>query len=163
MRVHHASNGTAACNRSATARSTATGPPVVLAGELDLGLDVVGRWAAHRMKYPRRPRTVVSPGSGDTGAAARDPTLLGMTMCRLYHRVSPGRCCGPGDDGYEQARRVWNGAIDRHPAFIARCRSSADVAAMVRFGVRHGLTLAVRGGGHSIPGLSVCDGGMVST
>ena len=67
----------------------------------------------------------------------------------------------PGDDGYEQARRVWNGAIDRHPAFIARCRSSADVSAMVRFGVRHGLALAVRGGGHSIPGLSVCDGGLV--
>ena len=67
----------------------------------------------------------------------------------------------PGDDGFEQARRVWNGAIDRHPAFIARCRSSADVSDMVRFGVRHGLALAVRGGGHSIPGLSVCDGGLV--
>jgi FAD/FMN-containing dehydrogenase len=72
-----------------------------------------------------------------------------------------GALLRPGDDGYEQARRVWNGAIDRHPAFIARCRSSADVSAMVRFGVRHGLVMAVRGGGHSIPGLSMCEGGLV--
>ncbi len=67
----------------------------------------------------------------------------------------------PGDDTYDQARRVWNGAIDRHPAFIAQCRVTSDVAAAVRFGVRHGLPIAVRGGGHSIPGLSVCEGGLV--
>lgn len=67
----------------------------------------------------------------------------------------------PGDDGYDRARRVWNGAIDRKPAFIARCWTSADVAAAVRFGVRHGLVIAVRGGGHSIPGLSTCEGGLV--
>jgi FAD/FMN-containing dehydrogenase len=67
----------------------------------------------------------------------------------------------PGDDGYDQARRVWNGAIDRRPAFIAQCRVTKDVAAAVRFGVRHGLPIAVRGGGHSIPGLSVCEGGLV--
>lgn len=67
----------------------------------------------------------------------------------------------PGDEGYEHARRVWNGAVDRHPAFIARCRTEGDVAAAVRFGVRHDLPIAVRGGGHSIPGLSVCDGGLV--
>src|SRR5688500_19211904 len=67
----------------------------------------------------------------------------------------------PGDDGYEQGRRVWNGSIDRRPAFIARCRTRSDVSAAVRFGVRHGLSIAVRGGGHSIPGLSVCEGGLV--
>jgi FAD/FMN-containing dehydrogenase len=67
----------------------------------------------------------------------------------------------PGDDGYHQARRVWNGAIDRHPAFIAQCRVTSDVAAAVQFGVAHGLPIAVRGGGHSIPGLSVCEGGLV--
>ncbi len=67
----------------------------------------------------------------------------------------------PGDDGYEQARSIWNGVIDRRPAFIAQCRVTSDVAAAVRFGVRHGLPIAVRGGGHSIPGLSVCEGGLV--
>jgi FAD/FMN-containing dehydrogenase len=104
---------------------------------------------------------MASPGSGDTGPAARDPTLLAMTTLQAVPPGFTGAMLRPGDDGYEQARRVWNGAIDRHPAFIARCRSSADVAAMVRFGGRHGLALAVRGGGHSIPGLSVCEGGLV--
>ncbi len=67
----------------------------------------------------------------------------------------------PGNDGYEQGRRVWNGSIDRRPAFIARCRTTSDVSAAVRFGVRHGLSIAVRGGGHSMSGLSVCEGGLV--
>jgi FAD/FMN-containing dehydrogenase len=67
----------------------------------------------------------------------------------------------PNDHGYDAARRVWNGAVDRCPAFIARCRTAADVAAAIRFGTRHGLPIAVRGGGHSIPGLSVCEGGLM--
>ena len=88
-------------------------------------------------------------------------TLLAMMMSQAVPSGFTGAMVRPGDAGYEQARRVWNGAIDRRPAFIARCRSSADVAAMVRFGVRQGLPVAVRGGGHSIPGLSVCEGGLV--
>ena len=88
-------------------------------------------------------------------------TLLAMMMSQAVPSGFTGALVRPGDAGYEQARRVWNGAIDRRPAFIARCRSSADVAAMVRFGVRQGLPVAVRGGGHSIPGLSVCEGGLV--
>ncbi|WP_219416049.1 FAD-binding oxidoreductase [Pseudonocardia nigra] len=84
-----------------------------------------------------------------------------MTLLHPAPTGFAGTMLRPGDDGYEQARRVWNGAIDRRPAFVARCRSTTDVAAMVRFGVRHGLPIAVRGGGHSIPGLSVCEGGLV--
>ena len=72
-----------------------------------------------------------------------------------------GTVLRPGDDGYDEARRIWNCAIDRRPAFIARCRTTADVAAAVRFGVRHDLAIAVRGGGHSIPGHSTCEGGLV--
>jgi len=62
---------------------------------------------------------------------------------------------------YETARRVWNGAIDRHPAAIIRCTSTADVVAGLAWGREQGLTIAVRGGGHSIPGLSTCDDGVV--
>ena len=56
---------------------------------------------------------------------------------------------------------MWNGSIDRFPALIARCAGAADVTAALRFARAHGLLVAVRGGGHSFPGYSVCDGGMV--
>src|SRR5688572_4435395 len=72
-----------------------------------------------------------------------------------------GEILRPGDAGYDQARAVWNGAIDRRPAFIARCRSVREVAAAVRFAADSGLLLAVKGGGHSIPGWSVCEGGLM--
>jgi FAD/FMN-containing dehydrogenase len=67
----------------------------------------------------------------------------------------------PGDDGYDAARRVWNGMIDRRPALIARCAGPADVIATVRFAREHGLLLAVKGGGHNITGNAVCDGGLM--
>src|ERR1700716_3612736 len=67
----------------------------------------------------------------------------------------------PGHADYEAARRIWNGTVDRHPAAIVRCRSVDDVARTVRDVTRTGLPLAVRGGGHSLPGFSTCDGGVV--
>jgi FAD/FMN-containing dehydrogenase len=72
-----------------------------------------------------------------------------------------GELVGPGDGGYEQHRRVWNGSIDRHPALIVRCADVADVRSAIGFARTHDLLVAVRGGGHSFPGYSVCDGGMV--
>ena len=72
-----------------------------------------------------------------------------------------GEILRPGDAGYEEARALWNGAIDRRPAFIVRCRTTAEVAASVRFAAEHGLLLAVKSGGHSIPGWSVCEGGLM--
>ena len=65
------------------------------------------------------------------------------------------------DTGYEDARKVWNGSIDRFPALVARCAGVADVIDSVNFARENGLLLAVRSGGHSFPGLSVCDGGFV--
>jgi FAD/FMN-containing dehydrogenase len=72
-----------------------------------------------------------------------------------------GELVRPGDPTYDEHRKVWNGAINRFPALIARCAGVADVVAAVRFARDAGLAVAVRGGGHSFPGLSVCDGGVV--
>ena len=72
-----------------------------------------------------------------------------------------GPLIGPGDSAYDEHRKVWNGSIDRRPGLIARCRGVADVRAAVRFARDRELLVAVRGGGHSFPGLSVCDGGIL--
>jgi FAD/FMN-containing dehydrogenase len=63
--------------------------------------------------------------------------------------------------GYDAARRIWNGAIDRHPACIARCTGVADVVGAVRFARERDLLVAVRSGGHGVAGHAVCDGGLV--
>src|SRR5438045_5686257 len=72
-----------------------------------------------------------------------------------------GEIVRPPDPSYEEHRHVWNGSIDRYPAVIARCAGVADVIAAVRFARRANLAVAVRSGGHSFPGLSTCDGGIV--
>src|SRR3954462_2584773 len=72
-----------------------------------------------------------------------------------------GEIVRPSDPTYAEHRAVWNGSIDRYPAVIARCAGVADVIAAVKFGRRTGLPVAVRSGGHSFPGLSVCDDGLV--
>ena len=72
-----------------------------------------------------------------------------------------GRVIGPDDEGYDAARAIWNGAIDRRPACVARCTGVADVVAAVRFARERGLLVAVRSGGHGVGGHAVCDGGLV--
>jgi FAD/FMN-containing dehydrogenase len=74
----------------------------------------------------------------------------------LANEVS-GTVLGPGDDGYDEARRVHNGMIDRRPALIVRCRSAADAAAAVRFARAAGSEISIRGGGHNVGGLAVAD------
>jgi FAD/FMN-containing dehydrogenase len=76
-------------------------------------------------------------------------------------RAFAGELIRPGDATYDQRRRVWNGSIDRYPAVIARCSGVEDVIAALRFGRTARLPIAVRGGGHSFPGLSVADGAVV--
>ena len=71
-----------------------------------------------------------------------------------------GELLMPGDAGYDDARRLWNAAFNRKPALIARCAGAADVMRAVSFASAHGLLTSVRGGGHSLSGQSVCDGGL---
>ena len=72
-----------------------------------------------------------------------------------------GELIEPGDEGYDEARMVWNGLFDRRPALIARCAGPADVSRRSRFARETSLPVAVRGGGHSAPGHGTCDGGIV--
>jgi FAD/FMN-containing dehydrogenase len=72
-----------------------------------------------------------------------------------------GDVIAPGQDGYDDARAVWNGAVDRRPRLIDRCGGTADVTAAVRFARDHDLDIAVRGGGHNVAGTAVCDDGIV--
>ena len=67
----------------------------------------------------------------------------------------------PGEPGYDEARSVWNAMIDRRPALIVRCLGTADVVACVAAAREYGLQLSIKGGGHNIAGLAVCDGGLM--
>jgi FAD/FMN-containing dehydrogenase len=67
----------------------------------------------------------------------------------------------PGDPGYDQARAVYNGMIDKHPAALARCRDTADIVTCVRFARSRGIEIAVRGGGHNAAGFGVWDDALV--
>jgi FAD/FMN-containing dehydrogenase len=73
-----------------------------------------------------------------------------------------GELLEPESPGYDEARIVWNGMIDRRPAAIARCRNAADVVACVNAARAEGLALAVRGGGHNVAGYAVCDRGLMA-
>lgn len=84
------------------------------------------------------------------------PTLDRAHVDALAASIT-GRLLQPSDDGYNDARRVHNGLIDRRPALIVRCRTAADVAAAVRFARGNGLEISIRGGGHNVAGLAVAD------
>lgn len=85
------------------------------------------------------------------GAIRRDLRTTGLR----------GEIVGPDDPAFDQRRRVWNGVADRRPTAIVRAVDVRDVSSVVRFAADHGMLLAVRGGGHSLPGLSTCDDGIV--
>jgi FAD/FMN-containing dehydrogenase len=72
-----------------------------------------------------------------------------------------GSILEPGDAGYDEARAIHNGLIDRRPALIARCRNTADIADAVRYARSAGLEICVRGGGHNVAGRAVVDGALM--
>jgi len=94
-------------------------------------------------------------------ARSRTPASVEEKALRAFTDRFAGEVVLPDDPGYDTARVVWNGMIDRYPAVLARATGPADVIAAVRFAREQELEIAVRGGGHSIPGFSTCDDGIV--
>lgn len=92
--------------------------------------------------------------------AQKSSILRDETIRALTSRWQ-GQLIRPGDDQYDEARAVWNGMIDKHPALIARCATVADVITAVHFARENDLLVAVRGGGHNVAGSAVCDDGLV--
>jgi FAD/FMN-containing dehydrogenase len=97
------------------------------------------------------------------GAAARatGTKLIQASEITELRQALTGPLLSAADEGYDPARRIWNAMIDRRPALIARCQNAADVQESVNFARRHALLLSVRGGGHNIAGLAVCEGGLM--
>jgi len=88
-------------------------------------------------------------------------TVLTEALVEEFQTSLRGPLLQPGDAGYDDARIVWNGMIDRRPALIARCAGVADVIQAVNFARDNHLLVSVRGGGHNITGYAVNDGGIV--
>ena len=88
------------------------------------------------------------------------PSLNEKSIADLSARFS-GVLLRPGESGYDDARKIHNGMIDRNPALIARCVGTADIVDSVNFARTQGLELAVRGGGHNVAGRAVCDDGLM--
>lgn len=87
--------------------------------------------------------------------------MLSQTTIQKFRECLRGQSFCPTDPGYDAARTVPNAMINRRPAIIARCAGAADVMACVRFAREHDVIVAVRGGGHSVAGKSVCEGGLM--
>ena len=83
------------------------------------------------------------------------------SILQEWRRRFEGRLVTPGDLEYDPCRRIWNGMIDRRPGLIARCASAADVRTAVELARRQELPVSVRGGGHSVAGTALCEGGVM--
>ena len=90
-----------------------------------------------------------------------EQTLLSEAAVEAFKTGLRGKLIRPGDEGYDEARKVFNAMIDRHPALIVRCAGVADVIHAVNFARDSQLRVAVRGGGHNVTGNAVCEGGLV--
>ena len=92
---------------------------------------------------------------------ARRMTIASPSPVTDLRNLMRGSVLAPGDPDYDAARSVWNGAIDRRPAVIARCAGAADVIAALDVADRHGLPVTVRSGGHGVAGRAVRDGALL--
>jgi FAD/FMN-containing dehydrogenase len=91
----------------------------------------------------------------------RKEPSIGERAIQTLKEQMDGEVLQPGDAGYDEARAVWNGMIDKRPGLIARCRTAQDVIASVNFARENDVAVAVRGGGHNVAGHAVLDGGLV--
>src|SRR5262245_39149444 len=89
------------------------------------------------------------------------PMMIKTTAVQRLQTQVQGEVLRPRDEGYDEARKVWNGMIDKRPALIVRCTGLADIIAAVTFAREHNLLVSVRGGGHNIAGKAVCNGGLM--
>jgi FAD/FMN-containing dehydrogenase len=96
---------------------------------------------------------IATPNGGDK--------TLGSARVERFRAQLRGELLRPGENGYEAARKVWNGMVDKRPALIARCTGTADVVTCVNFAREHDILTSVRGGGHNYAGISVSDGGLM--
>jgi len=87
--------------------------------------------------------------------------MLDQSTLQDFAASLRGALLRPGDSGYDESRKVWNGMIDRRPALIAKCAGAADVIAAVRFAREQNLIFSIKGGGHNVTGNAVCEGGLV--
>jgi FAD/FMN-containing dehydrogenase len=95
-----------------------------------------------------------------TTLSGTETTIAGAAVEAFKHRLR-GSLIAAEDESYEQARKVWNGMIDKRPALIARCTGVADVVECITFARRHDLLVAMRCGSHNAAGHATCDGGLV--
>lgn len=87
--------------------------------------------------------------------------MISPTAIENFKASLRGELLRPGDPSYEEARKIWNGMIDKRPALIARCTRVADVMECVNFAHANSILVAVRGGGHNVSGNAMCDDGLV--
>ena len=109
---------------------------------------------------PARRSFASTPDTPAVSRTGKQIVIRGRDIDELRGGVR-GQVLTADQEGYEQARRIWNGTFDRRPALIVRCAGAADVVQAVNFGRTQDLLLAVRAGGHSLSGQSVCDGGLM--
>jgi FAD/FMN-containing dehydrogenase len=102
-----------------------------------------------------------TPPEGAFVTILEHTTELDRFALRELKRTFSGQLIQSPDPDYEQQRKIWNGSINIYPALIARCATVTDVRSALRFATETGLQIAVRGGGHSFPGFSLAEGGIV--
>ena len=101
------------------------------------------------------------PGDINAVTGNGDEKVIEKAVVQELANSLRGRLLLPSSEGYDQARKVWNGMIDKHPALIVQCEGPADVIHTVQLAHDYGLLTAVRGGGHNVAGKAVCEGGIM--
>ena len=95
------------------------------------------------------------------GLKNRSGTPVSGEIIDAFSGAVAGKVIGPADPEYDNARRIWNASIDKHPGLIVRCAGAADVVQAVKFGHANDLLVSIRGGGHNVAGRALSDDGLV--